>query len=200
MLVRRSHEDLRRCRDGSCSTTAPAWSSKRLTDAQRDGIGRGDQVRPSPTTERPGSYTRRASWSGCSHRDGARGINAWIGDHHLVEAHGTATLSTPVEISLTRAFRAEPSAAASARRVDQGNFRHQPRRVAGLIRRLSRYAAARAESLLFDRPNPNIDFSATPFFVQTAHGLDAPAGGYSARSELVRRRDQHVVVKSRRRQ
>jgi amino acid adenylation domain-containing protein len=90
-----------------------------------------------------------------------------------VEAHGTATpLGDPVEVeALTQAFRARTSAVGfCALGSIKSNFGHQTAAagVAGLIKTaLSIHHAKLVPSLFFERPNPNIDFSATPFFVQT---------------------------------
>ncbi len=90
-----------------------------------------------------------------------------------VEAHGTATpLGDPVEVeALTQAFRSRTSALGfCALGSIKSNFGHQTAAagVAGLIKTaLSIHHAKLVPSLFFERPNPNIDFSATPFFVQT---------------------------------
>ncbi len=90
-----------------------------------------------------------------------------------VEAHGSATaLGDPIEIAaLTRAFRpAAPPAAGCPIGSVKSNLGHLDRAagVTGLIK--TALALAHGEippSLNFAAPNPQIDFAATPFFVNT---------------------------------
>jgi natural product biosynthesis luciferase-like monooxygenase protein len=91
----------------------------------------------------------------------------------LVEAHGTATaLGDPVEIAaLTKAFRRTTArrgyCAVGSVKTNLGHL-EVAAGIAGLIK--AALAVERAEippSLHFERPNPQIDFAASPFFVNS---------------------------------
>jgi amino acid adenylation domain-containing protein len=91
-----------------------------------------------------------------------------------VECHGTATpLGDPIEIAgLTKAFRATTQERQfCAIGSVKGNIGHLDAAagVAGLIKTaLSLAHRRKPASLHFERPNPQIDFAATPFFVNAA--------------------------------
>lgn len=121
-----------------------------------------------------------------------------------VEAHGTATpLGDPVEVeALAQAF--------ALRTQDRGfcaigsvksNFGHLTASsgVTGLIKTaLALYHGRIPPSLHFTAPNPNIDFAATPFFVQTELGDWKKVGGSPRRAGVssfgVGGTNAHVVV------
>lgn len=100
-----------------------------------------------------------------------------------VEAHGTATpLGDPIEIeALTKAFRAYTAANGfCALGSVKGNIGHLDAAagIAGLLKTvLALKHRELPPSLHFERPNPNIDFPNTPFYVNTAlsHWPDAAA-------------------------
>jgi amino acid adenylation domain-containing protein len=87
-----------------------------------------------------------------------------------VEAHGTATpLGDPIEIEgLTMAFGPQPTRQSCAIGSIKSNFGHLTAAagIAGMIKTIlaMRHKQLPA-SLNFERPNPNIDFTQTPFFV-----------------------------------
>ena len=90
-----------------------------------------------------------------------------------VEAHGTATaLGDPIEIAaLTEAFRAHTSAERfCAIGSLKSNIGHPDMAsgIAGLLKTvLALWHAELPPSLHFERPNPNIDFDRSPFYVNT---------------------------------
>ena len=99
------------------------------------------------------------------------GVDA--GSIGFVEAHGTATaLGDPIEIAaLTKAFRRTTErtryCAVGSVKTNLGHL-EVAAGMAGLIKAM--LAVERAEippSLHFERPNPQIDFAASPFFVNT---------------------------------
>src|SRR5262249_12706483 len=118
--------------------------------------------------------------------------------------HGTATpLGDPVEIeALTQAFRArtERSGFCAIGSI-KSNIGHTTAAsgVAGLIKTaLSVSTGKLAPRLFFDRPNPNIVFAATPFFVQTTLADWTPPPGIPRRAGVssfgVGGTNAHVVV------
>lgn len=95
-------------------------------------------------------------------------------DISYVEAHGTATaLGDPIEIqALTQAYatrtRRDQYCAISAVKSNLGHL-NTASGVTGLIKvALALHHKEIPASLHFERPNPRIDFSKTPFFVNTA--------------------------------
>ncbi len=150
---------------------------KRLADAQRDGDRIYAVIRGTGLNNDGGT---KASYTAPS----VTGQAAAIATAHAVagvdpatisyvEAHGTATpLGDPVEVeALTQAFRLRTDRLGfCALGSVKSNVGHMTAAsgVAGLIKTaLALYHRKLPPSLFFERPNPNIDFSATPFFVQT---------------------------------
>ena len=95
-------------------------------------------------------------------------------DVSYVETHGTGTsLGDPIEIeALRRAFadrtKPEPYCAIGSIKSNLGHL-NAASGIAGLIKvALSLHHQELPPSLHFERPNPRIDFSKTPFFVNTA--------------------------------
>ncbi len=150
---------------------------KRLTDAKRDGDRIYAVIRGAAINNDGGhkaSYTA-PSVSGQAAVIAAAHALADVDPRTIsyVEAHGTATpLGDPVEVeAMVQAFR--------ARTQDRGfcaigsiksNIGHitAASGVAGLIKTaLALHYKTLPPSLHFEKPNPNIDFAATPFFVQT---------------------------------
>jgi acyl transferase domain-containing protein len=121
-----------------------------------------------------------------------------------VEAHGTATpLGDPVEVeALTQAFRARTDRRGfCAIGSIKSNFGHVTAAsgVAGLIKTaLSLHHKKLVPSLFFERPNPNIDFASTPFFVQTRYEDWTPPDGAPRRAGVssfgVGGTNAHVVL------
>jgi amino acid adenylation domain-containing protein len=181
---------------------------KRLSDAQRDGdriyaVIRGAAINNDGAAK--ASYTApsvagQAAAIAMAHA--ASGVDPETITY--VEAHGTATpLGDPVEIeALTQAFRARTERRGfCAIGSIKSNFGHTTAAsgVAGLIKAaLSASYGKLAPSLFFDRPNPNIDFSATPFFVQTKLSDWAPPAGVPRRAGVssfgVGGTNAHVVI------
>jgi amino acid adenylation domain-containing protein len=150
---------------------------KRLSDAKRDGDRIYAVIRGAAINNDGGqkaSYTA-PSVSGQAAVIAAAHALADVDPRSIsyVETHGTATpLGDPVEVeALTQAFR--------ARTQDRGfcaigsvksNIGHLTASsgVAGVIKTaLALYHRKLPPSLHFEKPNPNIDFTSTPFFVQT---------------------------------
>ncbi|HEY4160406.1 MAG TPA: amino acid adenylation domain-containing protein [Polyangiaceae bacterium] len=150
---------------------------KRLADAERDGDRVYAVIRGAAMNN---DGAAKASYTAPS----VAGQAAVIALAHAVadvdpatisylEAHGTATpLGDPVEVeALTLAFRARTErlgfCAIGSIKSNLGHLTAASG-VAGLIKTaLALYHRKLPPSLFFERPNPNIDFSATPFFVQT---------------------------------
>jgi acyl transferase domain-containing protein/surfactin synthase thioesterase subunit/acyl carrier protein len=102
-------------------------------------------------------------------------------DIGYVECHGTGTLvGDPLEVdALTRAFRTKTKrrgfCAIGSVKTNIGHL-EQAAGVASLIKAaLALYHGEIPPSLNFRSPNPRIDFTSTPFFVNTEH-QDWPAG------------------------
>ncbi|GAB3542057.1 amino acid adenylation domain-containing protein [Spirosoma fluminis] len=119
-----------------------------------------------------------------------------------VEAHGTATpLGDPIEIEgLKAAFGDQDRTQFCAIGSIKSNMGHltQAAGVAGLIKTtLALYHKQIPASINFDRPNPAIDFAASPFFVNTAltdWPLQAPARRAGVSSFGVGGTNVHVVL------
>ncbi|HVR97797.1 MAG TPA: type I polyketide synthase, partial [Thermoanaerobaculia bacterium] len=103
-------------------------------------------------------------------------------DVSYVEAHGTGTvLGDPIEVeALQRAFRAAGAPGSCALGTVKSNIGHlnTAAGVAGLIKTVLMLRHRQIPpSLHFERPNPQIDFSAGPFFVSTGLRDWQPPGG-----------------------
>ena len=181
---------------------------KRLADAQRDGDRVYAVIRGAAINN---DGADKASFTAPSVAGQAAAIamahavaNVDPATITYVEAHGTATpLGDPVEVeALTQAFRARtPALGFCALGSIKSNFGHQTAAsgVAGLIKTaLSLHHAKLVPSLFFDRPNPNIDFAATPFFVQTRLEDWTPPSGVPRRAGVssfgVGGTNAHVVL------
>jgi amino acid adenylation domain-containing protein len=181
---------------------------KRLADAQRDGDRIYAVIRGAAINN---DGAEKASFTAPS----VAGQAAAIAMAHAaadidpatityVEAHGTATpLGDPIEVeALAQAFRARtPALGFCALGSIKSNFGHQTAAsgVAGLIKTaLSIHHGKLVPSLFFERPNPNIDFAATPFFVQTKFEDWRPPNGLPRRAGVssfgVGGTNAHVVL------
>ena len=117
-----------------------------------------------------------------------------------VEAHGTGTpLGDPTEVAaLTEAFAGAGGGRNVALGSVKGNIGHLDAAagIAGLIKLVLARAAGRVPaSLHFERPNPEIDFAASPFHVNTRTRpwpAGAPFGGVSALG--IGGTNAHVVI------
>jgi acyl transferase domain-containing protein len=181
---------------------------KRLSDAQRDGdriyaVIRGAAINNDGAAK--ASYTAPSVAGQAAAIAMAHAVSGVDPETiTYVEAHGTATpLGDPVEIeALTQAFRARTERRGfCAIGSIKSNIGHATAAsgVAGLIKTaLCASTAKLAPSLFFDRPNPNIDFSATPFFVQTKLVDWTPPAGVPRRAGVssfgVGGTNAHVVV------
>ncbi len=166
---------------------ATVFLLKRLADAERDGDriyavllglggssdGKGKGITaPNPVGQR--LATRRA-WQGA-------GVDpATVG---LIEGHGTSTrVGDVVEVESLMAGLGSPALAPGSVPLGsvKSNIGHLKAGAGGagmLKATLALHDKVLPPSLNFDRPNPNIDFAATPFYVNTQ--LDewkVPAGG-----------------------
>ncbi len=105
----------------------------------------------------------------------------------FLEAHGSGTpLGDPVEVkALTRAFRQSTErtgfCALGSIKTNLGHL-DSAAGVAGLIKTVLALEHRRIPPTLhFERPNPTIDFAASPFYVNT-EAIDWPAGGAPRRA------------------
>ncbi|SCL14719.1 Acyl transferase domain-containing protein [Micromonospora nigra] len=173
-----------RCRPFDAGATGTVFGSgagvvvlKRLPDAVADGDRVLALVRGSAVTNDGGA---KVGYTAPGVDGQARAVATALGLAGVdpatvtaVEAHGTATpLGDPIEVAaLTRAF------AARTRRTGycalgsvKSNIGHLDAAagVAGLIKAILQLRHRQlVPSLHFDKPNPEIDFAATPFFVNT---------------------------------
>ncbi|NVI97307.1 amino acid adenylation domain-containing protein [Myxococcus sp. AM009] len=173
-----------RCQPFDASATGTLFSDgaalvvlKRLDDALADGDTIYAVVRGVGINNDGG---RKASFTAPSADGQAAAITSALEDGGVaarsisyVEAHGTATpLGDPIEVeALTKAFRATTNDRGfCALGSIKSNVGHlvTAAGTAGLIKAaFSLFHRKLAPSLHFTRPNPNIDFANSPFFVQT---------------------------------
>ncbi|MCE9575988.1 MAG: amino acid adenylation domain-containing protein [Deltaproteobacteria bacterium] len=202
-----------RCRPFDASATGTMFSDgaafvvlKRLDDALADGDTVYAVVRGVGLNNDGGA---KASFTAPSVDGQAAAITSALADGGVsarsisyVEAHGTATpLGDPIEVAaLTKAYRATTEDRGfCALGSIKGNVGHlvTAAGTAGLIKTaLSLFHRQLAPSLHFTRPNPNIDFASSPFFVQNElagwHGDQPLRAGVS--SFGVGGTNAHVVV------
>jgi amino acid adenylation domain-containing protein len=161
---------------------------KRLADARRDGDRIYAVVRGAALNN---DGAGKASYTAPSVEGQAKVIALAQADIDpatitYVEAHGTATpLGDPIEVAaLTQAFRLRTDKTGfCAIGSIKSNLGHLTATsgVAGVIKTaLALRTGQLPPSLFFERPNPEIDFSRTPFFVQTKLG-EWPSGSASPR-------------------